>query len=77
MPFLKFKCVSCGKVFDELVKLDKVELFAAPIAAARCSVPTRASASAQRAAAAPATAAAAPAATTNKAKRGTIWHIML
>ena len=30
MPFLKFKCVSCGKVFDELVKLDKVDALRCP-----------------------------------------------
>lgn len=30
MPFLKFKCVSCGKVFDELVKLDKVDTLRCP-----------------------------------------------
>ena len=30
MPFLKFKCESCGKVFDELVKLSDVEALRCP-----------------------------------------------
>ena len=30
VPFLKFKCESCGKVFDELVKLSDVEALRCP-----------------------------------------------
>ncbi len=30
MPFLKFKCEACGKVFDELVRLEQVEALRCP-----------------------------------------------
>lgn len=30
VPFLKFKCESCGKVFDELVKPSDVEALRCP-----------------------------------------------
>ncbi len=30
MPFLKFKCKSCGKVFDELTKLEDISKLRCP-----------------------------------------------